>query len=60
MKIGKTLALTLGLAAGAVITVVVSGRNGKKVRPYTPSLLNGKPGIRIAADMYDEAEMRYI
>ena len=55
----KTLALTIGLTAGAVVAALARGRNVKKVSGTTYGQ-NYAPITRSGADFYDDSEMCYI
>lgn len=61
MKTGKTLALALGIAAGALVAVVVTGRSGKTVRKKVARRYREqKNDILQAAKLYDDSEAQYI
>ena len=59
MKIRRKLALALGLAAGAVVAVVATGRTGKKTRQYISGKYE-KPKTDRTSDHYDDSEVFYI
>lgn len=59
MRTNKKLALTLGFAAGAVVAVLVSGRNGKKNKSYV-GLHSPQPGFKLISERYDDSEVYYI
>lgn len=59
MKIRSKLALALGLAAGAVVAVVATGRTGKKTRQYISEKYE-KPKTDHTSDQYDDSEAFYI
>lgn len=58
MKTNGKLALSLGLAAGAVVAVLLSGRKSIKNTTQTASLKH--PGIRLNTEIYDDSEVCYI
>lgn len=61
MKIGKTLALALGIAAGALVTVVATGRSGKKVRNGVARRFDQQQNdVKQATGVYDDSEAHYI
>ncbi|ELR72701.1 hypothetical protein C900_01080 [Fulvivirga imtechensis AK7] len=61
MKTGKTLALALGIAAGALVAVVVTGRSGKKIRKQVArKYQEQKNDISQATRLYDDSEAQYI
>lgn len=55
MKIRKKLALTLGMAAGAVVAVVATGRTGKRTRQYV-----FRKNMNFPSEPYDDSEVHYI
>ena len=61
MKTGKTLALALGIAAGALAAVVVTGRSGKKIRNQVArKYQEQKNDVAQATRLYDDSEAQYI
>lgn len=56
MKIGKTLALALGLAAGAVLTVVAT-KTTKKVKQQ---ITKKAPSDKLPKSNFDDSEVHYI
>ncbi|MBL6446470.1 YtxH domain-containing protein [Fulvivirga sp. 29W222] len=55
----RKLAIALGLAAGAAVAVVATGRNGKKTRQYISGKYE-KLKTNLTAEQYDDSEVFYI
>lgn len=61
MKMGKKLALALGIAAGALVAVVATGRSGKKVRSnISKKVQEQKNDFKQATELYNDTEAHYI
>lgn len=58
MKIRRKLALALGLAAGAVVAMVATGRTGKRTKQYISGKYNEPKTNFIYQD--DDSETFYI
>lgn len=62
MKLGKTIAVVLGVAAGAAITAAVSmksGRNGQSLISRSIKSLKGGNADKGQKETYDNSEVFY-
>lgn len=61
MKIGKKLALVLGIATGAIVAIAMTGRAGKRTRQYISRRTQDEGAeVKQTSEKYDDSEVHYI